>query len=391
MNNLKNILFFFFLLLSLQTTAQLTLSSKAEVAVITCGTGDQLYSAFGHSALRVYDPINNVDRIYNYGTFNFNKPNFYINFLKGNLIYELSTTSFHRFLLEYKYHKRWVKMQVLNLSLKDKQLIYNYLENNALPKNKEYKYDFFYDNCATKIEEVVQTALNRKINFSNSHITTPKTHRSLLKEYTKNSAWAEFGIDLALGSVTDKIISKDEYKFLPDYIYKAFNNATITINNETKPLVKKEITVLKEGMKKQHTITPIYIFSALLLFTLFFTYQNYKSKNKGKWLDFILFFITGSIGLIILLLWFATSHTATYKNLNILWAFAPNLLVAFVLLKRKLPKWIVGYTYTLLLFILLLILIWIFKIQQFNFAIIPILFSLVIRYFFIIYNNRNKA
>lgn len=388
---MRNFIFLFTLLFCFFSNAQQQLSNKSEIAVITCGSGEQLYSSFGHSALRVYDPLTGIDKVYNYGTFDFNKPNFYLNFVKGKLIYQLSTTSFDRFLMEYKYYKKWVKMQTLNLSSNQVQLIYNYLENNALKNNREYKYDFFYNNCATKIEDVIKTVLKDEVIFSNNHISSSKTHRDLIADYTKNKPWAKFGIDLALGSVIDKPVTKDQYKFLPDYVYQALNNATIITNNTPKPLVKTDILILKEEGKKYHTvITPLLLFTIICLLIIVVTYKNYKKNYRSKWLDFILFFITGSVGIIILLLWFATDHTATYKNLTILWAFAPNILVSFALLKANFPKWIKFYIYLLLLLLMVSILIWIAKIQVFNIAIAPIIVLLAVKYIFILKTENHQ-
>ena len=179
-------LFFVFI----QLTAQQKLSPKATVSVITCGPGSELYTAFGHSAFRVYDPVLGIDKAYNYGTFNFNAPNFYLNFAKGKLIYQLSVTNFNRFLRIYQYENRWVKTQELAINTSEAQAIFNFLENNAKPQNKYYQYDFFYNNCSTKIEEIVKIILKEKVSFSNSHLTSNKTHRDLIADYTKNFKWS---------------------------------------------------------------------------------------------------------------------------------------------------------------------------------------------------------
>ena len=338
----KKIFYFFILLFSgFQLIAQQRLTPEATVSVVTCGPGAELYSAFGHSAFRVHDPILKLDKIYNYGTFDFNKPNFYLNFLKGNLIYQLSTTRFGYFLQEFNYENRWVKTQELDLDATDVQAVYNFLENNAKPENSSYRYDFFYDNCSTKIEEVIKLVLKDKVSFSNNHITSHKSHRDLIVDYTaKKFKWAKFGIDLALGSVIDDEATPEEYKFLPDYIYLGFNNATINFDGNIKPLVKTDYEVLIERENPQpfSLLQPFIVFLVISLFFIFKTYQNYKSDKRTKWVDFSLYFITGLIGVVVLLLWFATSHTATYKNFNFLWAFAPNLVVAFFMFRSILPK-----------------------------------------------------
>jgi len=385
---MKKLLYIILFLTCYNLTAQQKLSEKASVSVVTCGPGAELYTTFGHSAFRIYDPLLKIDKIYNYGTFNFNAPNFYLNFAKGKLTYELSTANFRLFLRVYQYENRWVKSQILNLEYDDVQKVYNFLENNAKPQNKSYEYDFFYDNCSTKIEEVIKTVLQEKVSFTNTHITTTKSHRDLIDDYTKNHKWSKFGIDLALGSVIDDEATKDDYKFLPDYIYEAFNNATINTN---KPLVKRNITFLKETVKPVsfQYYQPLIILFIVSILIIFRTYKNHKTNNRSKWIDFILYFSTGLIGVAVLLLWFATTHTATYKNLNFLWAFAPNLIVAFYMLKSKLPEWIKKYNWFLILLLILMILVWLFKVQVFNIALLPLVLALGIRYLFLIKTSSN--
>jgi membrane-associated HD superfamily phosphohydrolase len=382
----KLVYFLLFVLFSIQLNAQQQLSPKTTVSVVTCGPGDALYTAFGHSAFRIFDPITGIDKVYNYGTFDFNAPNFYLNFAKGKLTYFLSTSDFYRFLRAYQYENRWVKTQVLNLNSNEVQEFYNFLENNAKPENRDYQYDFFYDNCSTKIEDVVKTVLKGKVNFSNNHISTIKTHRDLIEDYTSNFKWGKFGIDLALGSVIDDEATKDEFKFLPDYILAAFNNATIQKNKTTEPLVIREISILKAEPTKPSSeiLSPLNVLILLSLIIIYFTYKNFKSNHRNKILDFLIYFITGCIGVVVLLLWFATSHTATYKNLNFLWAFAPNLIIAFIVLKSNLPKWLKHYNTILVILLVGMLLLWVFKIQIFNIALAPLILALGIRYTFLL-------
>jgi len=385
-----NKLFLFFGLLlfnSFHIEAQQQLSSKATVSVVTCGPGSELYSTFGHSAFRIHDASLGIDKIYNYGTFDFNAPNFYLNFAKGQLTYQLSTSSFSRFLRAYQYENRWVKTQELNLTSTEVQATFNFLENNATPKNRDYQYDFFYDNCSTKIEDIIKHILNDKVVFSNSHITSNKTHRDLIADYTVQQKWSKFGIDLALGSVIDDKATKDDYKFLPDYVFKAFNNATIKTENGIQPIVKNERTILtvnKNLLKSKNSIvsTPFFVLLFISLLLIFITFKN-KTSKRTKWLDFSIFFSTGIIGIVVVLLWFATSHTATYKNLNFLWAFAPNLLVSFYMFKLKLPNWVKQYNYLLMFLLVLTVIVWIVKIQVFNLAILPLILALGFRYWYL--------
>lgn len=388
----KKFHFIFILLFScFQLTAQQKLTSEATVSVVTCGPGSELYSAFGHSAFRVYDPLLKLDKIYNYGTFDFNKPNFYLNFAKGKLTYQLSTTRYGYFLQQFNYENRWVKTQELDLDEADVQAVYDFLENNAKPENMSYQYDFFYDNCSTKIEEVIKAVLKEKVTFDNDHITDHKSHRDLIADYTAEKfKWGKFGIDLALGSVIDREATATEYKFLPDYIYLGFNNATINVDGKNKPLVKANNTILNEVKQPvPFSVTqPFIVFLVIALFFIYKTYQNYTTDKRSKWVDFFLYFITGLIGVAVLLLWFATSHTATYKNFNFLWAFAPNLVVAFFMFKKVLPKWLANYNKLLLVLLALQAILWILKIQVFNIAILPIITMLFVRYSFLILRRK---
>ncbi len=384
---MKKIITFLLLVNSIILISQNTLSPKATASVLTCGSGDYLYTAFGHSAFRIHDPLNGIDKVYNYGTFDTNQPNFYLNFMKGKMTYILSTAPFDYFLREYRYFGRWVKMQQLNLSNEEIQLLYAFLENNALPENRAYQYDFFYENCATKIESVLKEVLKSKVTFSNDHITTSKTHRDLLTDYThKKFAWAGFGMNLILGSSNDKKATKDEYKFLPDYLYQGVQNATIIKDNKQEPLVLKSYDILPEQPRKSSFfLTPFWALLLVSIFILFITYRDYKKGTKSRWLDLILGLATGVVGIVILLLWLGTNHITTYSNFNILWAFAPNILVVFFMFKQKNPTWIKWYFNLLIIGIIGTFIIWLIGIQQFHIALLPFLIALGIRYFSHIY------
>lgn len=372
--------------------AQQKLTKNASVSVITCGPGSELFSSFGHSAFRVSDPSLGIDQIYNYGTFDFNAPNFYLNFLKGKLIYQLGTADTGRFLRVYNYEKRWIKEQVLNIDTKEVQAFYQFLENNAKPENKDYRYDFFYDNCSTKLEEVITHILGDKVIYSNTHLSSNKTHRDLIFDYTKEHVWGKFGIDLALGSVIDKRATFNEYRFLPDYMMQAFEHATINIDGKKMPLVQKTRNLIHPFPKTPtgFELTPLLLCFLLFLIVSIITLLDFRRKKRTKLLDFILFFGTGIVGLIVLLLWFATDHTATYKNFNFLWAFAPNIVIAFLFLKNNLKPWLKHYLLITLLLLDIMLVAWFLEIQQFNTALIPMVLALYIRYIYLLFTHHNQ-
>jgi hypothetical protein len=360
------------------------LSSKAEISVITCDPGTELYASFGHSAFRVLDRTGGIDQVYNYGTFNFNTPNFYLKFAQGKLLYDLSTYPFYYFLRSYVEENRTVKEQVLDLDQNSKQRFYDFLENNAKPENKSYLYDFFFDNCATKLPEVTGQVLDGKLRFKTNFADTEQaTFRELIHRYLDKKPWGKFGIDLALGSVIDRKASSKEYQFLPDYIYKSYEKAFIKKDSIDTPLVARTNILFQSTPSKEsgsNLLTPLFVFSLIALLLIWITITDIKNKKRTRWVDFVLFLTTGLVGLIVLLLWFATDHTATAKNFNILWAFMPNTVVAFYMLNNKLKVWLKSYQLLLIVLMLVTVGLWLFKIQVFSAALIPVFILLLLRY-----------
>jgi len=381
----------FFLLLFLITfqinySQSLELSVYSEISIITCGPGEELYEAFGHSAFRIKDPVLNLDLIYNYGMFDFNAPNFYGNFVKGKLLYKLARYPFHHFLKSYNKDKRWVKEQVLDLTQEQKKIFFSYLENNSLPQNANYYYDPYFDNCATRMVSVTKDVLGKKVTFDGKHLIKSLSYRELMNREMPWNTWGSFGINLALGSKLDAKADEIGVTYLPDYVIKSFQNAIIYKNNQPRKLVKKELFILdfKEKKQKELFLNPLLIFTIITLFGLFITYKDYKNNKRTIWLDFTIFFVSGVLGAIITFLWFFTNHSTTPNNFNFLWAFAPNLFIAFFLLKKGQQKLIKNYLYLLLLFLILIPFIWLSKIQQLPISILPILVLLMVRYFYLL-------
>lgn len=371
------------------------MSPNAEISIITCGPGyAELFTAFGHSAFRARDIPNGIDRVYNYGTFSFNTDNFYIKFVRGKLLYDLRVSDFSQFLKEYHYEKRWVKGQILDLNLRDTQLVFDFLENNAKPENRSYKYDFFFDNCSTRLYDVLYDVLGDRLVFSNNFDKSNYSHRDLIQLYLGNHPWGDFGIDLALGSDIDKKATSKEYLFLPDNVFSAFEKIKIKESGIEKPIIKRTENILlkqKPIHQMRSFFTPMNVFSLMAVLVIIFTFIDYKKQGRNKILDFIIFAITGLLGLLILFLWFGTDHTATVKNTNILWAFAPNIIVSFLLLKSRFRSWFKNYILVLLILLDIGLLLWVFKIQIYSIAMVPIFIALYIRYIYLwIYFKRNN-
>jgi hypothetical protein len=353
--------------------------------MITIGPGDEFFETFGHSAIRVKDPMLKMDYVFNYGVFDFNQPNFYANFAKGRLLYQVVVRPFGYFIKDYKENKRWMKEQVLDLTQKEKQDFFAFLRNNILPQNASYQYDPYFNNCSTKLRDIIKKVLGDKAQFSTEYVKQGLTLRQLMNNDLPWNTWGSFGINLALGSKLDKVMTADEYMYIPDYVYLALKDAKKQEESTSGDLVKKENVILnyEERSFQIKWYNPTFIFSLLLLITIVVTYRDQKRNRQSKWLDFSLFFISGILGLLIVFLWFFTDHSTTPNNFNFLWAFAPNLFVAFIFFKNKAPRWLPIYLKVCLILLLLTPIVWIAGIQLLSLAILPILGALLVRYYFI--------
>jgi hypothetical protein len=364
------------------------LSEKAVVSVLTCGPGTDLYSSFGHTAFRVQDSEKGIDWIYNYGTFDFNTPNFYSKFARGKLLYSLSKQRLENFLYIYELENRWVKEQLLNLSPKEKNELFSFLEINYLPENRKYKYDFLYDNCSTKIPAILKEILGNDLQFEEYQDSITYTFRDLIQQNLIRNSWSSFGIDLALGSVIDKKATPFQYTFLPIYVLQQLEHTLL----HGEPIVQRERTILDYNILNRgnfFTSSPLFWFGLLFLFTVTITFIDFKNKVRSKVLDIVLFLMTGIAGCIIFFLWFLTDHQATALNLNILWAFPFNLVLVYYLFRNtSTPAWVTMYLLALLILIALTVVIWLLEIQIFSPILAVVLATLAVRYGFLFYRAK---
>lgn len=363
-----------------------SLSDQAEISVLSIGPGTSLNDAFGHSAFRVKDKGLGIDEVYNYGIYDFNTPNFYLKFAQGKLHYLIGRNAYSDFYNSYVYQNRTIQEQVLNLSPAEKQEIYAYLVHNMQPENRAYLYDFFYDNCATKIKDVLLVNVDAKVDFNQPEGFQPQSFRTLIQNQLDANTWGSVGIDLALGSVIDRKATPEEHMFLPKYIYRFFEVATLGPNQQ--PLVTQDRMVFEKReteTSNNFLFSPFLVFSLLGLLILWITYTDYNKQRRTKILDLFIFSITGLLGVLILLLWFATDHEATAQNYNLLWAFALNLLVIGQVFKQTPKAWFIKYIKFLVIMLCLLSFHWVVGIQVFALALLPLLLALGIRYVFLVW------
>lgn len=355
---------------------------EAQFSVITCGPGTDLYATFGHSAFRFRDPSRGIDWVYNYGTFDFNTPNFYVKFVRGKLPYALGKQEFENFLYTYQLENRFVREQLLDLSKTEIEGLLTYLEKNNQPENRLYKYDFLFENCATKVPDILQNVLGPTLEYSYAHLLERKSFRDLIQENLYWNTWSSFGIDLALGSVIDRKAAGSEFSFLPKYVEQQIENASLNGNSLT-DRSRLILDIKPLNPKSVFTATPLFWTLFLLGITIVITWIDYRNNTRSKVLDFLLFFATGIAGFILIFLWFFTDHTSTAWNANLLWAFPFNLVIAFRVLAPTSQGHHKKYLALLMLLLAITAGLWVFGIQIFSPVMIPLWLALFLRYLFL--------
>jgi hypothetical protein len=352
-------------------------SCNLRISLLTCAPGEELYSTFGHTAVRVQDVAKGTDYVFNYGTFEFG-PDFYTKFIRGKLLYFLSVEDFNDFLFEYKLQSRSIQEQVLQLSCDENQKLYVALQSNAQEQNRYYRYDFLFDNCTTRAGDIVAKNTNSPVVFKDILPKNTPSFRNLIHEYLNagHEYWSKLGIDILLGAKLDRKVSNREAMFLPDYLLKGFDSATV--NNH--PLVTPPQTILPmpSPLKDKSFLTPAVVFSLLLVIILAISFiKSNWARATISIFDFLFFFILGLAGILLLFMWFGTDHKVCQNNYNLLWALPTNVVMAFFVHSKRI--WVKKYFRIILWLTVVLVLIWVFLPQQMNNALIPIVVLIIYR------------
>ena len=388
--SLKKTFVLLFLSLATAVLAQkVELSPLSKISVLTSGSGDVLYTAFGHSAIRVKDPALGIDVVYNYGIFDTSGENFYWKFSQGRMDYKLEREYFKNYITGYQIQNRWVEEQVLEVGLDDRNRLFQFLENNNLPENKVYPYDYFSNNCATKIWDVLAASLGEGLVFDKTYIDERFTFRQLVHDNIKINSWGAFGIDLALGSDIDRKATPREHMYLPIYVMKQLMVARL--NGE--PIADTPVTLyepIPEEEKNGWFTSPLAVTLILSFIILAITYTDYRKRTRSTGLDFCIFLVTGLAGTVICYLWFLTDHIWTVNNYNIVWAFPMSFIASFFVVRQNVAPWVNLYMLILLAFMAVLLILWAFEVQFFTPVLLPLLIAMTVRYSYIWHFTRPR-
>ena len=356
------------------------LSQKAQVSLITASPGDELYSIFGHTALRIIDPANNIDRTYNYGTFDFDTDGFYRKFALGNLKYFLSVNEYERAKQAYLKAGRTIAEQRLNLSPEQTRQLFRYLQTNVRPENRYYSYEFFYDNCTTRAYDAINVVAGDSIRFQKPLNPEKKSFRQFINRYLEPVPWSKFGINVLLGTPADRIPNGMQTLFLPDLLKERFANARIQRSDTSLALVAGQNIYAPSNPATFTTpfITPAMAFWLLLGFVVPLSFIFHSRKTFWHWFDRFLFGVIGLIGVLILFLWLFSSYPSTKWNWNILWTLVvPLLLYGFLNIDKTSLEW--STTFWLIASSAITILVVTLIYVESVFSILPILLLMIYR------------
>ncbi|MDR3126918.1 MAG: DUF4105 domain-containing protein [Tannerellaceae bacterium] len=358
------------------------MGDSARISILTSApSGDAVFTLYGHAAFRVSDLGNGIDYVFNYGIFDFDRPHFLYRFARGYTDYILGVTHYPSYLAEYRARSSDVTEQFLNLNPLERQRIWHALSLNALPEHRTYRYNFFFDNCATRLPALLERHIDGQIIYPLP--PTNPTFRQMINRCTARHPWLTFGCDLALGAPADRTASPHEQMFLPQYLQQAIAGAAIrTAAGETRPLVLTENVIpcpspAAPTAFREPVFSPLYVCWMIFGIALLVSLWEWRYRRRGKIFDTLLFLSAALGGSIIFFLCFFSEHPAVRPNWSLLW-LNPMYWISLCLLFVRRP-WVRICFAAIAGFLLLVLLAWNSIPQYLNPAFLPLLLSLCLR------------
>ena len=311
-----------------------------DISLLTCSPHEEIYSLYGHSALRYHDLRTGEDVVFNWGLFNFKAPHFVLRFVFGLTDYELGTTPMPYFC---NYYCKWgssVTEQKLNLTSEEKKIVIQALNNNLLPENRIYRYNFFYDNCSTRPRDIILKSISGKIEYQLREDFFP-TYREMVHECVRNHPWAKFGNDILLGVKADQPTTHEQQEFLPGNLMYDFDHAQIYKDGEYRPLVSQRDMLVPPGVQivdDDFPVSPTFTFLILLVVSVCILILEWRRHKTYKYWDALLMLVQGLTGCILFAMLFS-EHPTTSTNLQILLLNPLPLFFIPAVLKRKKTMW----------------------------------------------------
>lgn len=348
------------------------------VYLLTCGPGTETYSIYGHSALRIVMPDKHSDTVYNWGVFDFNTSNFAWKFAKGRLEYMVIAESTDAFLQMYLFEKRYVLSQKINMEPHEKSQLLILINENLKPENSRYRYDFFYDDCSTRIRDLLEKSIGAKLLYPPVETEKTPAFREMVGKYQAPYPWLTFGVNLIMGSPGDKPALYRDRMFLPLDLKKELSLAVVNRSGKMVPLLQNPETIIDfeaPVVKKNFLISPVVVFTLLLLIILILS-ARLKSLRSNNILDLIVFFVFSVLAVLMVFFNFFTDHQQMKWNLNILW-LNPFILIALFSVFFNIGKniWFRLVFYISALFLIVHLILP----QSFDLSFIPLVLILLVR------------
>lgn len=353
-------------------------SQDVEIFLITCGPGTATYSIYGHSALRIINNENKSDLVYNWGVFDFGTPNFVWKFARGRLDYMLGVYPYDKFVRDYFLEERWVILQKINLEQEELNRLLMLIAENMKPGNISYRYDFFYDNCSTRIRDLLEKALGETLIYPPEESEKLPTFRTLIRGYQRGYQWLNFGIDILMGSPADRKADLRNRMFLPLELQNSLSSSHVRRDYKMIPLLQNQVVELdfkSPALKIKILTSPPFVFSIVMILIIIMS-GLLKSRKFNLSLDIFLFGIFSLLAVFMIFFNFFTEHHELKWNPNIIW-LNPFIIVCLVSLitGKQGQVW-----FRMIFFIGLAYLVFpLFFPQMSNNAFVPLIIILIMR------------
>ena len=328
------------------------------VSVLTCSPGQEVYSLYGHTAIRVQAPKDSLDEVFNYGVFDFRKPHFTWHFVLGQTDYMVEPLPWRYFIVEYERRGSSITEQELNLTPSEASCLLSALAENCRPENREYRYSFLSNNCTTKVRDMVEGVIMGSIQYPDS--LPHQTARQILHKYTAQHPWAQEGNDLLLGAEMDTIMSERAAMFIPENMMQAFDGAYIlSRNGDMRPLVRNKKVILEakpQAVEPEFPLSPMQatlVFAAICLLILML--EIWTKHLFWLW-DALILLLQGLAGTLLTFMFLFSEHPGVGSNWQV-WLFNPIYLIGIPLVIKaatghKQTLWYAFYFAVLALFLL---------------------------------------
>ena len=384
MRNLLKILILMGLTLLLTTPTQAQYNRDSlQISLLTASPGTEVYERFGHTALRVIEKGGKLDLIFNYGLFSFDTPNFIYRFVKGETDYQLGINQMPYFAMEYAMRGSRVTEQVINISPLEAENVLRALQENYLPQNRIYRYNFFFDNCSTRPRNILEKNIEGEIQYFNPGNET--TFREMVYRMTDKTSWLSFGIDLTFGEKADRPITYRQEMFLPEILEQAFETARIETEAGSRSLVRETIVLVQENPEETEIAPQPFLLSPIVicwfLFFLFLTIALFELKRGRIFsiVDTFVFLPAGMTGCVLFFLNFVSTHPVVDHNFNCIWLQPLDLFAAVFVWVKSTKKILYYYHFANFVILLLLLICYAWIPQHFNAAFFPIIGIIMMR------------